>query len=396
MDPRIYLAIDNCFAIKRWTEPKEWMRVINDLGLKYIECVTDIDNEPLLMEPNYRQQWVDEVQNLQAKTGNKVIMMYSNNSTYDTTGLAHPNPDVRNHIINTWFDNFMDMATGINADIGYFVHGIPEKILFDKDAYAKAYENATNSIIEINKRASHKGIGKVAIEQMYTPHQPPFTIQAMKDLMLHVYAESNKELYFTEDVGHHCDKYMRPTNEELNNAFRRFKKDGYIEVWLGSKTAIDLFVNSDSTHDGSLSDYTLSKINENMSNNNTMFTLYEDIDCYSWLEEIGCYSPVVHLQQTNGTHSSHKPFTPQYNDTGIIHPVRILEAIKKSYDKPKESGMFAKVNDIYLTFELYASTKDIGYQVLYDMQLSVDYFRQYIPTDGMYLSEILVHCMSKI
>lgn len=33
MYPKLYLAIDNCFASKRWTEPAEWADVIRDLGL---------------------------------------------------------------------------------------------------------------------------------------------------------------------------------------------------------------------------------------------------------------------------------------------------------------------------------------------------------------------------
>ena len=31
--PRIYLALDNCFASKRWTEPEEWAGIIAGLGM---------------------------------------------------------------------------------------------------------------------------------------------------------------------------------------------------------------------------------------------------------------------------------------------------------------------------------------------------------------------------
>ena len=36
--PEIYLAIDNCFASKRWTSPSEWMSLIKDSGINYIEA----------------------------------------------------------------------------------------------------------------------------------------------------------------------------------------------------------------------------------------------------------------------------------------------------------------------------------------------------------------------
>ena len=30
--PKIYLALDNCFALKRWVEPETWLPLIKDLG----------------------------------------------------------------------------------------------------------------------------------------------------------------------------------------------------------------------------------------------------------------------------------------------------------------------------------------------------------------------------
>jgi len=33
--PKIYLAMDNSFATKRWTEPDDWARVIHELGATY-------------------------------------------------------------------------------------------------------------------------------------------------------------------------------------------------------------------------------------------------------------------------------------------------------------------------------------------------------------------------
>lgn len=38
-----------------------------------------------------------------------------------------------------------------------------------------------------------------------------------------------------------------------------------------------------------------------------LFAAESDGDTYRWLEELGGYSPIVHLQQTTGTSSSHQP-----------------------------------------------------------------------------------------
>ena len=58
-DPKLYLGIDNCFAYKRWTLPEEWMRVIHELGLKYVEASADTELDPLYMGPEHTKRWIE-------------------------------------------------------------------------------------------------------------------------------------------------------------------------------------------------------------------------------------------------------------------------------------------------------------------------------------------------
>ena len=47
--PRIYLVLDNCFAIKRWIKPSEWMQIAQDLGFGYVQASTDNEIDPLFL-----------------------------------------------------------------------------------------------------------------------------------------------------------------------------------------------------------------------------------------------------------------------------------------------------------------------------------------------------------
>ena len=386
MDPRIHIGIDNCFALKRWAEPAEWTRVIRELGMRYIECVPDLEAEPLLTPDSYRKDWIEKVCEAQAKEGVQTVMMYSNNTTYDTIGFAHPDKRVRDNIVDKWFENFCQLASGIGADIGYFVHGLPEKILFDPKERLAAQDNVVDCMARLNRIAEKYGIDKVALEQMYTPHQPPFTIDTMIKLMQTVQKQSGKSLYVTEDVGHHCPFYLRPDADALHRAFERYKKDSYVEVWLGSLKALELFKGETGEK---LSSDTIKAIEAEMDENPGMFSTERDNDCYEWLRELGCYSPIIHMQQTDGTSSSHAGFTEANNAKGKIHPIKVLEAIQESYNRPELSDMPDRCEDIYLIQEVYMSTKEVGYQGLYRIQESTDYLRKFIPKDGMRLSEIL-------
>ena len=50
----------------------------------------------------------------------------------------------------------------------------------------------------------------------------------------------------------------------------------------------------------------------------------KDTDIYNWLRELGRFSPIIHLQQTDGNTSSHRPFTSRWNEGGIIFPEKVL------------------------------------------------------------------------
>ena len=87
--PRICLAVDNCFASKRWTMPSRWMRLAQKIGINYVEASADNECDPLYMDQKYLDDWSEEVKQMEKETGVKVINLYSGHGTYSTLGLAH-------------------------------------------------------------------------------------------------------------------------------------------------------------------------------------------------------------------------------------------------------------------------------------------------------------------
>jgi len=53
-------------------------------------------------------------------------------------------------------------------------------------------------------------------------------------------------------------------------------------------------------------------------------------DPHAWLEQLLPWSPVVHLQQTDGQADRHWSFSPEHNASGIVRPRRIVEIVKAS------------------------------------------------------------------
>ncbi len=56
----------------------------------------------------------------------------------------------------------------------------------------------------------------------------------------------------------------------------------------------------------------------------------EIADPHRWLEELLPWTPVVHLQQTDGLGDRHWPFAPEFAAVGIVQPQRVIEIVRAS------------------------------------------------------------------
>lgn len=92
-----------------------------------------------------------------------------------------------------------------------------------------------------------------------------------------------------------------------------------------------------------------------------------DSDIYQWVRKLGRMSPVIHLQQTDGRFDRHWPFTPKYNERGVVDPERLIESIEES--GASESAL---ILEIIHPFEEREDT------VLEELELSVEYWKEYV------------------
>ncbi|MBM3190957.1 MAG: sugar phosphate isomerase/epimerase [Chloroflexi bacterium] len=96
----------------------------------------------------------------------------------------------------------------------------------------------------------------------------------------------------------------------------------------------------------------------------------DERDPYVWLRELGRDTRIVHLQQTEWNHSRHWPFTPEYNQVGIIEPRRVLDALAAS-----------GANEVLLAFEISHREKyEVEPLVIPELKASAEYWRRYVLT----------------
>ncbi len=76
---------------------------------------------------------------------------------------------------------------------------------------------------------------------------------------------------------------------------------------------------------------------------------------------------MIHVQQTDGKMDRHWPFTRQFNQQGIIHPQKALEAIEQS--GAREAILMLEIIHPFETEET---------QVLDDLKETVEYWKKYL------------------
>lgn len=375
IDPKVYLAIDNCYAYKRWTEPRDWMRTSLDCGYRYIEASADTEADPLYMGPAYMKSWVKAVNAESAATGAKVVNLYSGHGTYTTLGLAHPDAQIRRRFVDEWFKPMVDAAAGVGAGLGYYAHGFMNSDIQSRESYERKVNELYENLADIARHARKAGVSYVSLETMYTPHMYPWTIPGAWDTLKKAYQLAGHPTYLTVDVGHMAGqkRFMRPTVDQLREfAGTRGK------LWVGTAHAHNLLLKGE-----------IDAVMDDMAENPQLFAhSMADADPYAWLAQFGCYSPIVHMQQTDNTASAHKPFTAEQNKAGIIDIKKVLGAIRASYEAPPKPGMPPKCGEIAITVEVFCGTMDSPYALLETLSESARYMRTAIPADGMRLSEL--------
>ena len=393
-DPKIYLAVDNCFASKRWTRPREWAAVVRDLGITLVEASADNECDPLYADPSYLEDWLWEIETAVEPSGVRVSSLYSGHGTYATLGLGHTDPRNQDRMQNQWAKVMIRNAARLGARLGFFCHAFNQATIQDPAVYAAAETNLYDRLAELAAYAREWNLKAIGVEQMYSPHQIPWTLEGAYKLLREVYARWSAPCYLTLDTGHQYGqgRFLRPSRRKLKPALRRLRASGKLEpgLWLGPNSAYAYFKEAAGRPAAEENTY-LSLVEAEMNRCPHLFAATEDGDTYAWLERLACYSPIIHLQQTDGNSSSHKAFTEKNNRHGIINGDKVLRAIATSCSQECEPSMPPHTPEIYLTIEVFSGTADIPHDILGRMVETVGYWRKYVPQDGMTLQEILAH-----
>jgi hypothetical protein len=389
MSVRLFLALDNCYASKRWCSVGEWMRVVKDLGVDRVEASADNEIDPLYTTAAYRADWLRAVRREGERSGVQVVNLYSGHGTYATLGLAHHDARVRHHLASRWMGPMLRLAGNLHAGLGCFAHAFSEEVLAEPRRQRATERILIDNLQELSAVAERSGARSFSIEQMRSPHQPPWTIAGTTDFL----RETNRKvtglpIHLTIDTGHQSGQrgFRAPSAAEVTAFVRALRQGQRSSLYLGTGTHCQHI--ADLVRSGASVAEVKARVAALVDAAPYLFSATGDDDPYRWLREFAPYAPIIHLQQTDNTASAHRHFTPANNRTGVIHAEQVVTAIADSYQRPRPAGFPPRVETIHLTLEPFLDTAGHPRLMLEDLAESVSYWRRVIPHEGLLLPNL--------
>ena len=196
----VKLGINCGFAINRYTEPKEWTRIVREeLGLKHVQFVADLLNPFLPKE--YIEEQVVLLQQCIKQYDLSVDSVFT--SAYTRVNhLMHPDEVVRK-IWLQWFKDFFTIGACLGAKNGGSHFGILTFPSYD-DENRRAFliEEAVKSWQELTFFAKEVGFTCLIFEPMSVPREMANTIEETEALLERVNAHCGIPMKVCLDVGH--------------------------------------------------------------------------------------------------------------------------------------------------------------------------------------------------
>lgn len=90
----------------------------------------------------------------------------------------------------------------------------------------------------------------------------------------------------------------------------------------------------------------------------------DDADPYAWIRRLGSQSALIHVQQTDGKGDRHWPFTPAFNEQGMIRAQDVVQAMK-------DGGC----QELPIVMEIFHAFEAPDETVLDDLTQSVEFWR---------------------
>ena len=199
---RLHLGINVCFAVKRWPEPEQWVRIVKDeLGLDC--CQFSFDLVDPLLDEGTTMAYADAVRELAAARNIFIHSAFTGLAAYSWSQLLHPHLSMR-EAATRWYERAIDFtarlgASGMGGHIGAFSLQDAMKQERKQILLRELRERLTG----LSHYAAHKGLSHLLFENMAVTREWGHSIEEAQWLT-DLDTRGGVPLVLCLDVGHPC------------------------------------------------------------------------------------------------------------------------------------------------------------------------------------------------
>jgi D-erythrulose 1-phosphate 3-epimerase len=198
---RARLAINNCFAVKRWPRPDDWARIVRDeLDLGIVELSLDLVED--ISDAAAREQAAGQIRSALSRHELQAETVFTGLAAYSLNLLMHPDA-TRRAAAADWYRNAIDLAARVGArGVGGHVGAMSVPDWSDAVRRAERWAGLQQSLTELSAAARSAGLEYLLVENLAS-HREPSTIAGIETLLAGGDA-AHVPVRLCLDVGHQC------------------------------------------------------------------------------------------------------------------------------------------------------------------------------------------------
>ncbi|RLE62042.1 MAG: hypothetical protein DRN53_04710 [Thermoprotei archaeon] len=225
------LGVNNCFAVKRWPEPRAWTEIVaTKLDVKYVQFSFDL-LDPRSKDPALTSM-ITEIRDTIRDYGIVIHSTFTGLAAYSFNLLMHPNPLMRYDALD-WYISAIRATKEMGVEsTGGHLAAMSWEYFIDDTKRKYITEILLENIRLLSHAARSYGLKSILWEPMPVVREPPYTINGAKILLRRANEKAGVPVKLCIDLGHSC-------------------------AWK--------------------------------------YESKRDLDPYAWLEELGSESPVIHV-----------------------------------------------------------------------------------------------------
>jgi len=198
----LHLGINTCFAVKRWPEPEQWVRIVKDeLGLDC--CQFSLDLVDPLLDESATMAYADVVRELAATHNLFIHSTFTGLAAYSWSQLLHPDQVMRAAAAH-WYERAIDFTARLGASgMGGHTGAFSVQDAMNDERKQTLLQELRERLSGLAQYAAQHGLSHLLFENMAVTREWGHSIEEAQWLT-NIDTDGGVPLVLCLDVGHPC------------------------------------------------------------------------------------------------------------------------------------------------------------------------------------------------